>query len=309
MPQRARRRNRFTEVVKFYDFNIAEFDLRIIFNDTQINDVGLISSFKPFEIDKKDDSNFLFKLLVDDNLQPKPKEECKLIRVIDDGNGDIRVDKLSNGGYQYIIKDISGNACCLLQANKDFSDCKCALNGITSMREWGLNTALMLIFTFAASYKQTVLIHASLVRHNGMGYAFIAKSGTGKSTHVSLWLKHIKGCDLMNDDNPIVRFIDNKSYIYGSPWSGKTPCYRNVKAPLGAITRIDRAAENSIEQLKPIVAFASLIASCSSMKWDSDIYNNICNTVSRLVESTKICTLHCLPNKEAAVLCNTALLK
>jgi hypothetical protein len=155
----------------------------------------------------------------------------------------------------------------MLQTNKSFDDCQCALNGNYNMRCFGLNNALMLVFAFAASRRQTLLLHASLVRQNGYGYAFIAKSGTGKSTHVSMWLRHLPGCDLMNDDNPIVRFIDVEPYIYGCPWSGKTPCYRNVRARLGAITRIDRAPHNAIEQLDPIEAFASLLPSCSSMKW------------------------------------------
>lgn len=146
-------------------------------------------------------------------------------------------------------------------------------------------------------------------RQNGYGYAFIAKSGTGKSTQVSLWLRYIKGCDLMNDDNPIIRITDGKPYIYGGPWSGKTPCYRNVKAPLGAITRIDRAKQNSIEKLPPVQAFASFLPSCSAMKWDIDIYNHICNTITKVVETTAIYTLHCLPDKEAALLCHRTISK
>ena len=113
----------------------------------------------------------------------------------------------------------------------------------------------------------------------------------------------------MNDDNPIVRVIDNQAFIYGSPWSGKTPCYRQVKAPLGAITRIDRAQENSIEKLPPIEAFASFLPSCSTMKWDKDIFNNICNTVTKVVELVGIYTLHCLPNEEAARVCHAAVTK
>ena len=129
------------------------------------------------------------------------------------------------------------------------------------MRYFGLNNALMLIFAFAGSTHQTLLIHASLVRQNGYGYAFIAKSGTGKSTQVSNWLRYLPGCDLMNDDNHIIRIIENKPFIYGGPWSGKTPCYRNVKAPLGAITRIDRAKENSIDKVGVVEEFASLLPS------------------------------------------------
>jgi hypothetical protein len=290
------------------DFNIAELNIRIEFKESQRNSMRLLPSFEPFRAEI-DPNNLFFKLTVDDTLRPIPSERRERIRDFDTGNGHTIVDKVDDGGYQYIIKDINGADCCLLQANKDFSICKCALNGTYNMRTFGLNNALMLIFAFAGSFHNTLLIHASLVRQNGYGYAFIAKSGTGKSTQVSLWLRHIPGCDLMNDDNPIIRIIEGEPFIYGGPWSGKTPCYRNVKARLGAITRIDRADENSIEKLPPIEAFASFLPSCSSMKWDGEIFNNICNTVTKVVETTGIYTLHCLPNKEAAILCNKTISK
>lgn len=291
-----------------YNFKIAELNIRIIFAESKKNSIKLLPSFAPFSTEECDGELF-FQLTVYDQLSTVPKEERKRIRNFDTGNGDTIVDKLENGGYQYIIKDITGADCCLLITNKDFSDCRCALNGNYNMRSFGLNNALMLIYAFAGAYKQTLLIHASLVRNNNFGYAFIAKSGTGKSTQVSMWLRHIEGSDLMNDDNPIIRNIDNEFWIFGSPWSGKTPCYRNVKARLGAITRIDRATTNSVDKLPPIQAFASLLPSCSSMKWDSDIYNAVCDTITKIVETTGIYTLHCLPNKEAAKVCCKAISK
>ncbi|MGP1544854.1 MAG: hypothetical protein ACTTI1_00770 [Prevotella intermedia] len=291
-----------------HNFKVAELNVRIVFADSEKNNIKLLPSFAPFSTEAFKEDLF-FQLTVDDQLRPVPKEERKHIRNFDTGNGDTIVDKLENGGYQYIIKDIKGADCCLLITNKDFSDCRCALNGNYNMRSFGLNNALMLIFAFAGAHKQTLLIHASLVRNNNFGYAFIAKSGTGKSTQVSMWLRHIAGSDLMNDDNPIIRCIDNEFWIFGSPWSGKTPCYRNIKARLGAITRIDRATTNSVDKLPPIQAFASLLPSCSSMKWDSDIYNAICDTITKIVETTGIYTLHCLPNKEAAEVCYKAISK
>lgn len=288
-------------------FLIADHLVKIVFKQSKKNDMLLIRSFEPFRTDKENSSLF-FQLTVDDQLPPI-KEGRERIGKFDTGNGDTVVDRLADGGYQYIIKDIQGNECCLLQSNKDFSDCRCALKGNYDMRSFGLNNALMLIYAFAGSRHQTLLIHASLVRHRGYGYAFIAKSGTGKSTQVSSWLRYIADCELMNDDNPIVRINDGIPYIYGSPWSGKTPCYRQVKAPLGAITRIDRAQQNSIERLSPVEAFASFLPSCSSMKWDEDIFNNICNTVTRVVETTGIYTLHCLPDRDAAILCNKTICK
>lgn len=281
-------------------FKIADFTIRIVFKDNSINNMKLLPSFTAFKTGNEE-SNLFFTLSVDDMLKPASKRD--LIRKFDTGNGDTLVYALPDGGYQYIIRDILNRDCCLLQTNKDFSQCQCALNGNWNMRSFGLNDALMLIFAFAGSYHDTLLIHASCVRNDGWAYPFTAKSGTGKSTHSALWMSCIPGTDLINDDNPVIRIIGGLPVLYGSPWSGKTPCYRDIKVPLGAITRIERAPANSIEHLRPIQAFASLLPSCSSMKWDNEIYNNICNTVTRIIETTPVYTLHCLPDQAAALLC------
>lgn len=283
-------------------FTIADLNICIAFEDSEINSVALLPSFRVFKKENRPEGEMFFSLTVDDNLRPRRDRE--LIRKFDTGNGDTIVYLLPDGGYQYIIKNVEGRDCCLLQTNKDFSECTCALNGTWNMRSFGLNDALMLIFAFRGSHNDTLLIHASCVRHKGWAYPFMAKSGTGKSTHSSLWLKHISDTELMNDDNPAIRIIGGKAYIYGTPWSGKTPCYRNIRAALGAVTRIERAQENSIERLKPAQAFASLLPACSSMKWDSTIYNNICDTLTQLIEAVPVYTLHCLPDKEAALICH-----
>ena len=290
-----------------YTFKIADFNIRIRFAESSKNGLWLLPSFGSFKSDEEADDYF-FTLTVDDTL--RPSKEKKLVRKFDTGNGDTLVYQLPNGGYQYIIRDIHNRDCCLLITNDRFNDCHCALNGDWTMRSFGLNDALMLVFAFAGSFRQTMLIHASCVVLGDWGYPFTAQSGTGKSTHTSLWLKHIEGAELLNDDNPIIRILDDdQPYVYGSPWSGKTPCYRNRRARLGAVTRIDRAPQNSIERLKPIQAFASLLPACSSMKWDPTIYRNLCDAVTRVIETTPVYTLHCLPDEEAARVCCAALTK
>ena len=301
---------------KTYTFNVADHIIRIVDNNAydetssggKPSVVALIPSFENFYIDNNE-CKALFTLTVDDAICPVPKEQRQRIRAFDTGNGETIVDEISSGGYQYIIKNTDGRDCCLLICNIDFSVCRCALNGNTNMRVFGLNNAIMLVYAFATSHLDTVMLHASLVRHNGFGYAFIAKSGTGKSTQVSMWLRHIPNCDLMNDDNPIVRVVDDEVIIYGSPWSGKTPCYRNTKASLGAITRIDRAKTNSIDKQPPVDAFASLLPACSAMKWDVGIMRSVCDTVTRIIERIPIFTLHCLPDKESAIVCHKAISK
>lgn len=288
-------------------FEIAGHQICICFADISVNSMALLPSFGAFRYDGEVGS-CLFTLTVDDST--KPVAERELIRKFDTGNGDTLVYHLADGGYQFIIRDIRNRDCCLLIANSDFSFCRCALNGDWVMRSFGLNDALMLVFAFAGAYRKTILIHASTILYKGYGYPFIAESGTGKSTHSSLWLKHVDNCELMNDDNPIVRIMDDgQPYIFGSPWSGKTPCYRPVWARLGAVTRIERASQNRIEKLSPVHAFASMLPACSSMKWDSVIYNHLCDAVTRVIETTPIYTLYCLPDQEAALLCHKTIVR
>lgn len=51
------------------------------------------------------------------------------------------------------------------------------------------------------------LLHAAAVSHAGRGFAFAAKSGTGKSTHVAQWMRAL-GDDVtvVNGDKPILRW-------------------------------------------------------------------------------------------------------
>ena len=121
-----------------------------------------------------------------------------------------------------------------------------------------VNNGLMMMYTLATSNKMTTLFHSSVVSCQGKAYMFLGKSGTGKSTHSQLWLKHIEGTELVNDDNPVVRIIDGEARVYGSPWSGKTPCYRNIDYPIGGIVKLKQAPKNEIRRMKPVEAYVAL---------------------------------------------------
>lgn len=242
----------------------------------------------------------LFRLQVEESMEPSAAR--KKIGVFDTGNGDMEVWTLPDGGYEFLVKNIGGDSCCLLQMDKDIKNCRCALGGDREMRAFGLNTSLMILYAFAGSQRETLLIHASCVRHGGVAYCFVARSGTGKSTHAAMWLNYVDGTDLINDDNPVVRIEDGEVWVYGSPWSGKTPCHRNLRVRLGAITRIERAEANSVERLDDTHAFASLLPTCSTMKWDSSVYGGVRDTIVKIIGMVPVYTLRCLPNKEAATL-------
>ena len=169
---------------------------------------------------------------------------------------------------------------------------------------FGINNALMVMYALSTAEKQTALFHSSVVSYKGKAYMFLGVSGTGKSTHSSLWLKYIEGTELVNDDNPVVRVHEDGSIIlYGSPWSGKTPCYRNVSYPLGAIVALSQAPKNVIRPLKPIEAYIALVESISGKRWDSKLAEGLHHTENLLVTNAKVWHLDCLPDEEAARVC------
>lgn len=167
--------------------------------------------------------------------------------------------------------------------------------------------ACMLLYTLHTAQLNTVIIHASAIRQADRSYAFLGQSGTGKSTHSHLWLQHIPGCELLNDDNPVIRLRADGVFIFGSPWSGKTPCYRNLSVSLRALVLLSQAPSNRIERLKPVPAYAALLASCSSIKWDQKISDGIHHTLEKIVARCPIYKLECLPDEEAARLCQQTL--
>jgi hypothetical protein len=178
---------------------------------------------------------------------------------------------------------------------------------IVGKRKFALNNALMVLYALATAGLGTALFHAACVNYKGRGYLFLGKSGTGKSTHARLWLKYIEGSELFNDDNPVVRLFEKDgkkvAIAYGSPWSGKTPCYKNVKFEMGAFVLLSQAPFNKISPLKGVSAYAAILPSISGMRWDREIADGLHQTQNGLASNVPIWHLECLPDEEAAKLC------
>lgn len=171
-----------------------------------------------------------------------------------------------------------------------------------------VNTSLMIQYTFATAPLDTVLLHASVTRLSGKAQLFFGVSGTGKSTHSRLWHEYVPESDLMNDDNPVIRFVDGQALVYGSPWSGKTLCYRKVVAPVRALVRLEQAPQNRIERLDSLNAYASVIAAVSTIRWDSSIMDKLIPTVERLAMTIPCFQLSCRPDEEAVQVCKDAVM-
>jgi hypothetical protein len=177
-----------------------------------------------------------------------------------------------------------------------------------ALLKFAVNNALMVLYAIASAPYNTALFHAAVVNYEGKGYMFLGKSGTGKSTHARLWLKYNEGSELLNDDNPVVR-IENDAEgngvtcVYGSPWSGKTPCYKNEVYPLGGFVMLSQAPYNKIERLRGVRAYAALVPCISGKRWESVIADGLHKTENALAMNVPVWYLECLPDEDAAKLC------
>ncbi len=90
------------------------------------------------------------------------------------------------------------------------------------------------------------VFHGAVLSLDGLGYAFTARSGVGKTTHTRLWLRHFADrCHYVNGDKPIIRFIDGTPYAFGTPWMGKENYGTNERVPLVGIAFLERGITNS----------------------------------------------------------------
>lgn len=101
------------------------------------------------------------------------------------------------------------------------------------------------------------VFHGAVIALDGKAYAVTARSGVGKTTHLSLWLQKFGDrVHILNGDKPILRIIDGTVYACGTPWRGKEGYGIAEMLPLEGIAFLERGEQN---EAKKITVGAALI--------------------------------------------------
>ncbi len=192
-------------------------------------------------------------------------------------------------------------------AEKDFETAKASVDWKDPEAGEVLSSMLRMMFAQAVLFHNGIAVHSSTVVKDGKAWMFMGKSGTGKSTHSRLWKKAFPDCELLNDDNPVLRLESEGLVAYGSPWSGKTPCYKDALAPVGGIVRLEQAAENRFRLQEDVDSFVTILPGCSGIRTDERLNNALCDTLAQVAGMVRVGVLECLPDTEAAILCHESL--
>ena len=199
--------------------------------------------------------------------------------------------------YLFRMKHPDGS-CLLAEVRREDNCFQAAIQQIGIFEVKSLHYICWLLFGVAALSHQTVSIHASAVMYQGKSVLFLGESGTGKSTQTVLWLNHIPGTEMLNDDSPFIKVeSDGSIRVYGSPWSGKTACYKNIRTPIAAFVRLSQAPYNRIRCLKGIETIGALLPSCPfAFAYEKQLSESIYSILSQTLEQTPVYHLECLPD-------------
>lgn len=154
-----------------------------------------------------------------------------------------------------------------------------------------------------------LFFHASLIEVHGVGVAFTALSGTGKSTHTRLWKQLLgKKVEIINGDKPIIRFIDGNPYGYGTPWCGKEGWGKNAKTPIKHICFIERSLENCCEKITPQTALENIFNQIFIPKDPAAAFNTL-SLIDKIFKETDIWVIKCNTDIEAAKIAYNTIFK
>ena len=285
-----------------------------------------MTNYEPFGITQELDTEPIFTLKVEQNGLLNEEQRSAFQHTFTDNSEDdmprIEVYRSLEKDWLIRVSQIASSPiCCELVCSDDFGDGILHIDGKCQDVRFCIDNGLMLMYAFRTAPLMTLEMHAAVVvKKEAMGYGlsaigeergdeakgylFLGHSGTGKSTHARQWLAAFEDAWLLNDDNPILRVMnDGQVRVYGSPWSGKTPCYKNDSAPVGGIIKLSQAPENQISSITLPQAYAYILSSASGLKMEQSMADHLFETIKHVITHTPCYHLACLPNQEAARVC------
>ena len=145
-----------------------------------------------------------------------------------------------------------------------------------------------------------MFLHSACIAVDGEAYCFTADSGTGKSTHIGLWMKLFGDrAVIVNGDKPLLRKKDGVFHVYGTPWCGKEGWSTNMGAPIKALCLVTRSETNFIEPMDGFNVIFAIIRQTLHPRTEEE-FDIIMDLLDGLLSSVPMYKLGCNISLEAA---------
>jgi len=151
-----------------------------------------------------------------------------------------------------------------------------------------------------------ILLHSSVLIHEGKSILFCGPSGIGKSTQAALWERHL-GAKIINGDRCAIRNMSGTFFGGGSPWCGSSGIYDPTTAPICAVVILGQGSENILRPAEEHMAFRMLYSQCAMNTWDTGYVVHACDLIQELQRQLPVYELICRPEESAVLLLRDAL--
>ena len=283
------------------EYIVAQYRIRTIGRHSDIVESG-VRGFAPFAVEVEPEAQATMELLSECNVEKSAFAE--LAELSSFGfEEDLAQCTLYRYEGGYLFEMVKDEVSYLFTKDDDSNIVKANYGTFENVDVSLLRFGLWLMFGLCIVPLGAIAIHSSVLVKDGGAVLCLGESGTGKSTHTRLWREHIEGTTLLNDDSPIIRLVDGVPTAFGSPWSGKTPRYRNLSFPIRGLLRLSPAPYNKIHRLSVLNAIGALLPSCPpAFAYDDSLQDSICDTLSDMISHVPVYHLECLPDAAAAEL-------
>ena len=142
-----------------------------------------------------------------------------------------------------------------------------------------------------------VEVHAcGIIDSKGKGHLFVGQSGAGKTTIARIWHGEA-GVTVLSDDRIILRKIENKIWMYGTPWHGEAELASPAQAPLTRAYFLNHGLKNEILQQGRVEALARLFACSFVPFYSSETLDFTVGFFEEVVKTVPCYELRFVPDK------------
>ena len=127
------------------------------------------------------------------------------------------------------------------------------------------------------------ILHASSIIWDGKGYCFAGSSGVGKST-LAHQLAALNDIEILSEDQVIIRWLDGRYWIYGTPWHENPSMCSPLGVPLSKIFFLERDGKQRTLKLSELEGTARMLQNAFIPFYRTDALPSILNHLSALSE-------------------------